>query len=86
MLMLTTAASDVDEELLNRCLLLTVNECRELMLEVLLQVSEKSYLTRLHQNAQLLLRTLKVVSPYTDRFTFLSDKISAAAARWAATC
>ena len=28
MLMLTTTASDVDEELLNRCLVLTVNETR----------------------------------------------------------
>lgn len=29
MLMLTTTAIDVDEELLNRCLVLTVNESRE---------------------------------------------------------
>lgn len=86
MLMLTTTASDVDEELLNRCLVLTVNESqaqtqaihamqrRAQTLEGLLQSSEKQYLTRLHQNAQRLLRPLKVVNPYAEKLTFLSDK------------
>ncbi|MFU9139254.1 DNA primase, partial [Erwinia tasmaniensis] len=86
MLMLTTTASDVDEELLNRCLVLTVNESREQTqaihalqrraqtLEGLLASSEKQYLTRLHQNAQRLLRPLKVVNPYAEQLTFLSDK------------
>ncbi|MFP1814127.1 CHC2 zinc finger domain-containing protein, partial [Lonsdalea quercina] len=86
MLMLTTTAIDVDEELLNRCLVLTVNESREQTQAIhamqrhgqtlagLLQSSEKQYLTRLHQNAQRLLRPLKVVNPYADRLTFLSDK------------
>ncbi|UYA60270.1 DNA primase, phage associated [Pectobacterium sp. F1-1] len=86
MLMLTTTAIDVDEELLNRCLVLTVNESREQTqaihamqrhgqtLEGLLAASEKGYLTKLHQNAQRLLRPLKVVNPYADRLTFLSDK------------
>ncbi|WP_047100600.1 CHC2 zinc finger domain-containing protein [Dickeya dianthicola] len=86
MLMLTTTASDVDEELLNRCLVLTVNESREQTQAIhamqrhgqtlagLLAVSEKGYVTTLHQNAQRLLRPLKVVNPYADRLTFLSDK------------
>ncbi|MCX8960781.1 DNA primase, partial [Erwinia psidii] len=86
MLMLTTTASDVDEELLNRCLVLTVNESREQTeaihalqrksqtLAGLLAQSEKQYLTRLHQNAQRLLRPLRVVNPYAERLTFLSDK------------
>lgn len=86
MLMLTTTASDVDEELLNRCLVLTVNESREQTqaihamqrqsqtLDGLLAQSEKQYLTRLHQNAQRLLRPLKVVNPYAEQLTFLSDK------------
>lgn len=86
MLMLTTTAIDVDEELLNRCLVLTVNESREQTqaihalqrhsqtLEGLLAVSEKGYLTRLHQNAQRLLRPLKVVNPFAEQLTFLSDK------------
>lgn len=76
MLMLTTTAIDVDEELLNRCLVLTVNESREQTqaihalqrqhqtLDGLLAVSEKGYLTQLHQNAQRLLRPLKVVNPF----------------------
>lgn len=86
MLMLTTTAIDVDEELLNRCLVLTVNESREQTqaihamqrhhqtLEGLLAVSEKQYLTQLHRNAQRLLRPLKVVNPYAHQLTFLSDK------------
>ncbi|EBS0894895.1 toprim domain-containing protein [Salmonella enterica subsp. enterica serovar Abaetetuba] len=86
MLMLTTTAIDVDEELLNRCLVLTVNESREQTqaihamqrhgqtLEGLLAQSEKQYLTQLHQNAQRLLRPLKVVNPYAHQLTFLSDK------------
>ncbi|MCX8959592.1 toprim domain-containing protein, partial [Erwinia psidii] len=86
MLMLTTTASDVDEELLNRCLVLTVNESqaqtqaihamqrRSQTLDGLLQSSEKQYLTRQHQNAQRLLRPLKIVNPYAERLTFLSDK------------
>lgn len=86
MLMLTTTASDVDEELLNRCLVLTVNESREQTQAIhtrqrqaqtlagLLAGSEKGYLTTLHQNAQRLLRPLKVVNPYAEKLTFLSDK------------
>ncbi|AXF77078.1 CHC2 zinc finger domain-containing protein [Erwinia tracheiphila] len=86
MLMLTTTAIDVDEELLNRCLVLTVNESREQTeaihalqrhrqtLEGLLMESEKGYLTGLHQNAQRLLRPLKVVNPFASQLTFLSDK------------
>lgn len=86
MLMLTTTAIDVDEELLNRCLVLTVNESREQTqaihamqrhgqtLEGLLAQSEKQHLTTLHQNAQRLLRPLKVVNPYAHQLTFLSDK------------
>lgn len=62
-------AIDVDEELLNRCLVLTVNESREQTeaihaaqrhaqtLEGLLAANEKSYITQLHQNAQLCARS-----------------------------
>ncbi|EIW3218120.1 toprim domain-containing protein [Salmonella enterica subsp. enterica serovar Agbeni] len=86
MLMLTTTAIDVDEELLNRCLVLTVNESREQTeaihaaqryaqtLEGLLASNEKSYITALHQNAQRLLRPLNVVNPFAAQLTFMSDK------------
>ncbi|PHM63293.1 CHC2 zinc finger domain-containing protein [Xenorhabdus ishibashii] len=86
MLMLTTTAIDVDEELLNRCLVLTVNESREQTeaihalqrqkqtLEGLLAGNERDYLMQLHQNAQRLLKPLNVVNPYAHQLTFMSDK------------
>lgn len=86
MLMLTTTAIDVDEELLNRCLVLSVNESREQTeaihalqrhkqtLDGLLMVNEKAYVTELHQNAQRLLQPLNVVNPFADQLTFMSTK------------
>ncbi|HCD7569995.1 TPA: toprim domain-containing protein, partial [Pseudomonas aeruginosa] len=86
MLMLTTTAIDIDEELLNRCLVLTINESREQTeaihaaqrrkqtLDGLLADAEKQAITRLHQNAQRLLKPLAVVNPFADQLTFLSDK------------
>ena len=86
MLMLTTTAIDVDEELLNRCLVLTVNESREQTQAIharqrskqtlagLLMDNDKAAITTLHQNAQRLLKPLHVVNPYADRLTFLDDK------------
>ena len=82
MIFLTTTAIEVDEELLNRCLVLTVDENREQTfaiherqraartLEGLVASQEKSRLHRLHQNAQRLLRTLHVVNPYAAELTF----------------
>jgi DNA primase catalytic core len=86
MLMLTTTAIDVDEELLNRCLVLSVNESREQTaaiharqrhkqtLQGLLQRSEREGICTLHHNAQRLLANVAVVNPYADRLTFLADK------------
>ncbi len=86
MLFLTTTAIDIDEELLNRCLVLSVNENREQTeaiharqrfeetLEGLLAGEEKQHLIRLHRNAQRLLRPLKVVNPFAGELTFLNDK------------
>jgi hypothetical protein len=86
MLFLTTTAIDIDEELLNRCLVLTVNESREQTraihtlqrsrqtLEGLLTDSGREAIAHLHQNAQRLLQPLAVVNPYADRLTFLDDK------------
>jgi DNA primase catalytic core len=87
MLMLTTTAIDIDEELLNRCLVLTVNEsraqtqaihCRQRAgqtLEGLLQDVERHQIIERHQNAQRLLKPLHVVNPYAHRLSFLDDKI-----------
>lgn len=86
MLFSTTTAIDLDEELLNRCLVLSVDESRaqtqaihaeqrrRRTLEGLRANEDKQRLTRLHQNAQRLLRSVKVVNPYADQLTFLDDK------------
>lgn len=86
MLMLTTTAIDVDEELLNRCLVLSVNESREQTaaiharqrqrqtLEGLLQSADRDVIQAVHHNAQRLLAPIAVVNPYADRLTFLADK------------
>jgi DNA primase len=86
MLMLTTTAIDVDEELMNRCLVLAVNESREQTaliharqrhkqtLEGLLQSSQRAAIEAVHHNAQRLLASVAVVNPYADQLTFLADK------------
>lgn len=86
MLFSTTTAIDLDEELLNRCLVLSVDESREQTqlihaqqrkrrtLEGLKASEDKQRLITLHQNAQRLLRPLKVVNPFAEHLTFLSDK------------
>jgi DNA primase len=74
MLFLTTTAHEVDEELLNRCIALTVNEDREQTraihrrqreartIEGYLLRRKRAKLVRLHRNAQMLLRPLAVVN------------------------
>lgn len=86
MLFLTTTAIDVDEELVNRCLVLTINESREQTRKIqqrqrhartlagLVATSEAQSVRELHQNAQRLLRPLAVVNPYAERLTFLDDR------------
>jgi DNA primase len=86
MLFLTTTAIDVDEELVNRCLVLTINESREQTrliqqrqrarrtLAGLMAQSEAEAITQLHQHAQRLLRPLAVVNPFAEQLTFLDDR------------
>jgi DNA primase catalytic core len=86
MLFLTTTAIDLDEELLNRCLVLTVNESREQTraihtlqrsretLEGLLAKTERESLLALHRNAQRLLQPIAVVNPYADQLSFRDDQ------------
>jgi DNA primase catalytic core len=86
MLFLTTTAIDVDEELMNRCLVLSVNESREQTrhihalqrqrrtLDGLLQRSSEKHILTRHQHAQRLLRPLHVVNPYAEHLTFMDDK------------
>ena len=86
MLFMTTTAIDIDEELLNRCLVLTVNESREQTqaihtaqrskrtLQGLQDKLAKAQIIQLHHNAQRLLQPLSVINPYADQLTFLDDK------------
>jgi DNA primase catalytic core len=85
-LITTTTAIDVDEELMNRCLVLAVDEGREQTraiherqrmkrtLEGLRAKQEKRDTLTLHQNAQRLLLPLAVVNPHADKLTFLDDR------------
>jgi post-segregation antitoxin (ccd killing protein) len=86
MLFLTTTAIDLDEELLNRCLVLTVNESRAQTqaihqkqreaqtLEGLLAKRERDEVLAVHQNAQRLLKPLFVANPYARELTFLDSQ------------
>ena len=86
MLFLTTTAIDIDEELMNRCVVLTVNESREQTqaihvmqrkqqtLEGLLQSEDKKQIIQLHRNAQRMLRPLLVANPFAEQLTFIDDK------------
>lgn len=85
-LMMTTTAIDLDEELKNRCLVLTIDEGRdqtraiharqrfEETLEGLAAEEQRAAILALHRNAQRLLKPLKVVNPYAEHLTFQDDK------------
>lgn len=82
---MTTTAIDLDEELLNRCLVLTVNEDREQTraihriqresqtLDGLLGRRRRTRLLALHRNAQRLLKALPIYNPFAHQLTFLDD-------------
>jgi DNA primase len=86
MIFLTTTAIEIDDELLNRCLVLTVNEDRAQTeaiharqrhartLEGLLAHEERSQVQRVHRNAQRLLRPFLVANPYAEQLTFVSHR------------
>jgi DNA primase catalytic core len=82
MTFLTTTAIEIDEELLNRCVVLTVDEGREQTRRVharqrtgqtlagLLARRDKERVVRLHRCAQRLLRPLLVVNPFAETLSF----------------
>lgn len=86
MIMLTTTAIDIDEELLNRCIVLSVDESREQTkaihelqrekrtLEGVRRKLDKTAILELHRNAQRLLRPLRIVNPFAKKLTFLDDR------------
>jgi DNA primase len=85
-LFMTTTAIDIDEELMNRCLVLSVDEHRDQTRAIhqlqrarrtlagLQRKHEKQAILTVHKNAQRLLRSLAVVNPYADQLTFLDDR------------
>lgn len=87
MLCLTTTAIDIDEELLNRCLVLTINETAEQTAAIQqrqrqartlagLQAKVRSeHVLQAHRAAQTLLRPLAVVNPFAESLTFASDRV-----------
>jgi DNA primase len=83
---LTTTAIQLDEELLNRCLVLTVNEDRsqtqaihrqqreQQTIEGLLARRDRMDTLKLHRNAQRLLKPVFVANPYARDLTFLDSQ------------
>jgi len=85
-LFMTTTAIDIDEELMNRCLVLSVNEEREQTRAIhrlqrqrrtlagLTRKHERQSILTVHQNAQRLLRALPVINPWAEQLTFLDER------------
>ncbi|MGB5630835.1 MAG: toprim domain-containing protein, partial [Woeseiaceae bacterium] len=86
MLILTTTSIDLDEELLNRCIVLTVDEGRRQTeaiqesqrqgrtLAGLLARADRNTIRSLHQNAGRLIQPLAIVNPYAKHLTFVADR------------
>jgi DNA primase len=84
---LTTTATDVDEELLNRCLVLTVDEGRaqtraiherqraSQTLDGLLAGADAEAVRKLHQDAQRLIEPLAVVNPHARSLAFADGTV-----------
>jgi len=82
MIFLTTTAIEIDEELLNRCLVLSIDEGRhqtqaihalqrqKRTLEGLIARAGRADIFTVHRNAQRLLRALAVLNPYARSLTF----------------
>jgi hypothetical protein len=83
---LTTTAIDIDEELLNRCLVLTVDEERDQTRAIhavqrerqtlpgLLAAAERAAVIKVHQDAQRLLEPVLVANPYAPRLSFADER------------
>jgi hypothetical protein len=83
---LTTTAMEIDEELVNRCMVLSVDESRNQTgaiqaiqrdartAMVTQSRTLKAKLRSLHANAQRLIKPLTVFNPYAPQLTFANDK------------
>ena len=88
-IMTTTTSIEIDDELLSRCMVLTVDESPEqtarihahqrgqMSLGGLVAREHAANIMRLHKNAQRLLRPVKVVLPDTDALTFPDLRVRA---------
>ena len=86
MIFLTTTAIDIDEELMNRCLILTVDESSEQTARIhalqrqkrtlagLIASEKRKDVLRVLQNAQRLLVPMKVLNPFAPALTFGSER------------
>ena len=78
----TTTATEIDEELTNRCVVLTVDEDREQTraihdrqrraqtLDGILAIADRDPILKVHRDAQRLLEPVEVVNPHAHRLTF----------------
>ncbi len=85
-IMLTTTAMEIDEELVNRCMVLSVDESRDQTGAIQAKQREARtvdafqrdlvtrHVRKLHQNAQRLLKPIQVRNPYAPQLTFTNDK------------
>ena len=85
-LFLTTTAAELDEELANRCLVLTVDEERDQTraihaaqrarqtLDGLVAAAERRRVIKLHQDAQRLLEPVAVVNPFAPQLGFADER------------
>ncbi|MFT7171933.1 MAG: DNA primase [Paracoccaceae bacterium] len=86
MIFLTTTAIDIDEELQNRCLTLSVDESTDQTRRIheaqrssrtlagLERNEARDDILRVHRNAQRLLEGLPVWNPYVEQLTFTSER------------
>ena len=86
MIFLTSTSPKIDEELLNCCIVLTVDEDREQTraihrlqreaetLEGLIAREERAAILRRHRNAQRLLRPMRVINPYAPALTSVDGR------------
>jgi len=86
MILLTTTAIEIDEELLNRCIVLTVDENRDQTRAIhrqqreketlagLLATQDKARILRVHRNAHRLLQPILVANPFANDLTFIDDR------------
>ena len=85
-IVLTTTSIDIDEELMNRCLVLTVDESKEQTerihalqrqartLEGLRLKKKRTRILTLLQNAQRLLQPVDIINPFADALTFTAER------------